>query len=296
MASEPDELFTLRTLYWLGSYQAAINEATGLSKIPANLVSEKDEFVYRSFLAMGQYSVVLHEIKDKPTTSVGLKAIKILASYLEDPSSKETAISQIKEWLADPIASGNKTFQIIAATLFVYDDNIKEAFKIIRNGSSIEHHALHVQLYLKIDRLDLAQKQLKLMKAADDDNALTMLCTAWINCSLGGPKAQEAGYVYDELIDKYGASASLLNGLAVAKMHQGQFEDAETSLQEALTKSPGDADTLANLIVVANHLQRSSDVINRYLSQLKLKAPNHSFVTSYNTFQSAFERVSSSLA
>jgi coatomer protein complex subunit epsilon len=71
MASEPDELFTLRTLYWLGSYQAAINEATGLSKIPASLVSEKDEFVYRSFLAMGQYSVVLHEIKDKPTTSVG---------------------------------------------------------------------------------------------------------------------------------------------------------------------------------------------------------------------------------
>ena len=69
---------------------------------------------------------------------LGLKAIKILASYLEDPSSKETAISQIKEWLADPIASGNKTFQIIAATLFVYDDNIKEAFKIIRNGSSIE--------------------------------------------------------------------------------------------------------------------------------------------------------------
>ena len=52
----------------------------------------------------------------------------------------------------------------------------------------------------------------------------------------GGAKAQDAGYVYEELIDKYGSSASLLNGSAVAKMHQGQFEDAETSLQEALTK------------------------------------------------------------
>ena len=49
-------------------------------------------------------------------------------------------------------------------------------------------------------------------------------------------KAQDAAYIYEELIDKYGASATLLNGLAVSKMHQGQFEEAETNLQEALTK------------------------------------------------------------
>lgn len=42
--------------------------------------------------------------------------------------------------------------------------------------------------------------------------------------------------MYEELIDKYGASAMLLNGLAVSKMQQGQFEEAETNLQEALTK------------------------------------------------------------
>lgn len=49
-------------------------------------------------------------------------------------------------------------------------------------------------------------------------------------------KAQDAAYIYEELIDKYGASAALLNGLAVAKMHQGQFDEAEVNLQEALTK------------------------------------------------------------
>jgi Flp pilus assembly protein TadD len=52
----------------------------------------------------------------------------------------------------------------------------------------------------------------------------------------GGAKAQDAAYIYDELIDKYGGSALLLSGLAVAKMHQTQFEEAETLLQEALTK------------------------------------------------------------
>lgn len=52
--------------------QAAINEATGLAKVPSALLSEKDEYIYRSFLAMGQYGVVLSEIKEKPSTSLGI--------------------------------------------------------------------------------------------------------------------------------------------------------------------------------------------------------------------------------
>lgn len=41
-----------------------------------------------------------------------------------------------------------------------------------------------VQLYLRMDRLDLAQTTLKSMKALDEDNSLSMLATAWVNLSL----------------------------------------------------------------------------------------------------------------
>jgi hypothetical protein len=42
-----------------------------------------------------------------------------------------------------------------------------------------------------------------------------------INLGMGGAKgAQDAAYIYEELIDKYGGSAILLNGLSVAKMNQ----------------------------------------------------------------------------
>ena len=52
----------------------------------------------------------------------------------------------------------------------------------------------------------------------------------------GGAKTQEAAYIYDELIDKYGSSPSLLNGLAVARMHLQQWDEAEGTLKEAITK------------------------------------------------------------
>jgi coatomer protein complex subunit epsilon len=92
-----------------------------------------------------------------------------------------------------------------------------------------------IQLYLKMFRLDLAQKQLKTMKSIDEDSVLTMLATAWVNMNTDG-KYQDAVYVYEELIDKYSGSTTLLTGLAVCKMHLGLFEEAEAALMEGLSK------------------------------------------------------------
>lgn len=60
--SEPDELFTLRNHFWLGSYQQAIAEGSGLGRLPDNLRMERDEFIYRSYIALGQHSIVLGEV------------------------------------------------------------------------------------------------------------------------------------------------------------------------------------------------------------------------------------------
>ena len=53
----------------------------------------------------------------------------------------------------------------------------------------------------------------------------------------GGAKSStEAVQIYDELIDKYGGSVSLLNGIAVSLMQAGNFQEADARLQEALNK------------------------------------------------------------
>lgn len=61
--SEPDDLFTLRNHFWLGSYQLAIAEGSGLGRLPDSLRIERDEFIYRSYVALGQYSIVLNEVR-----------------------------------------------------------------------------------------------------------------------------------------------------------------------------------------------------------------------------------------
>lgn len=89
--SESDELFTLRTYFWLGNYQVTsmleniekysdlschvqgvINEANGMTKLKSSLVSEKDEWVYRAYIGQGQYGIVIGEVADNSSTPIGL--------------------------------------------------------------------------------------------------------------------------------------------------------------------------------------------------------------------------------
>ena len=52
----------------------------------------------------------------------------------------------------------------------------------------------------------------------------------------GGEKCQDAYYIFQELIDKYSSTTTLLNAQATCYMRMGKFEDADSSLQEALDR------------------------------------------------------------
>jgi len=69
---DPDELYTLRSQYWLGQYSLCIDEGKSIARRPmsADLKAEREEFVLRAQLALGQYDRVINEA-ESPNSSVG---------------------------------------------------------------------------------------------------------------------------------------------------------------------------------------------------------------------------------
>jgi coatomer protein complex subunit epsilon len=288
--SAPDVLFPLRNNFYLGSFQAAINESNVRGLGDSDAV-EKDSFVYRSYIALGQHKLVIDEISDAAPTA--LQAVKLLALYLSGGAQKDKALSGLLEWLSDSAVSSNPTLLLIAGMINTHEQNYNEALKYTHVGGTLDLCALNVQIYLKMHRPDYAEKQLKIMQQIDEDHTLTQLANAWVNLSLGGAKVQEAYYIFQELCEKYTRTVMLMNGSAVCQMHMGQFEEAESLLLEALNKDSKDANTLANLLVCSLHLSKPTA---RYLSQLKITHPNHVLVERAAAGEAAFERAVQSVS
>lgn len=289
--ADRDVLFTVRNNFFLGAYQAVINEASDMEDLSDSDQTEKDCFLYRSYIALGSYDLVIKEISD--SSPMALQAVKLLAQYLSSRLSKEDVLSVLSDWLNDPACNRNATVLLIAGMIYSQEGNYVEALKACHTGLSLEMMALCVQIYLKMDRIDKAELQLKSMVSLDDDATLTQLASAWVNSCLGGAKVQEASYIYQELGEKYNWTASLYNGRATCAMKMGKYEDAEHDLQDAFNKDAKDPDTLANLITCGLHLNKN---VARYLTQLKLVAANHPLVKKLDAAEDLFNRAAASLA
>jgi coatomer subunit epsilon len=95
---------------------------------------------------------------------------------------------------------------------------------------------LVVQILLKLNRPDLAEKEVAAMQKMNEFAAPTQLAAAWTNVALGGDRIKEAVSIYQDLMDKYGPSPLLLNNIAVALMNQKKYQDAEAPLLQAIER------------------------------------------------------------
>jgi coatomer protein complex subunit epsilon len=299
-----DLLFEVRTNYWLGHYQAAINAALTLqSKIHSKEVAlERDVYVYRSYLEQTNYNIILEEINETSSPKP-LQVIRLLALYLSNDKrstgveANQTLVDNLEQILTtdSSLKEENLWTHYLAAALYyrmsVYDRTLRQLAVVLQKEESfLEARVLMIELYLRLHRIDLAEKELKALQSMHDYAIPTLLAACWVYLAKGGDKVQDALYICQELIEKYSASVPLLLCLAVAQMHLKNFADAEKTLLEALEKNSKCAEVLANLIVCYYHLKKAPELVARVLSQLKVVAPTHLCFLQTAQLEDAFDR------
>jgi len=287
-----DDLFDIKNSFYLGKYQQCISESQQLKSVDPDVKLERDVFMYRAYLCLRRFGVVLDEVRSSANASSELSAVYRLAEYLSSTSQREAIVSSLEKSMTGNVDVNNSTFLVTAATIFMHEDNNEAALRLLHQSDALECMFLSVQLLLRLHRVDLARKELARLQATDEDATVTQLALALVNLSLGGAdKLQEAYFIYQELADKYGATPLLLNGQAVCLMAQGKWEDAEPLLQEAQDKDNNCAETLVNSVVLSQHLGKPAEVTARYVSQLKESHGQHPWVRELVTKEAEFDRL-----
>ncbi|RHY45804.1 hypothetical protein DYB30_008984 [Aphanomyces astaci] len=286
--SEPDDLFTLKNQFWVGNYRNAIQEATVLNHVSEATKLDRDIYVHRSHLGLRNYAAVLSAIPDD-VASISLNAIKLYATYLNGGDAEITLLT-VREWLGSQ-HSENPHLLLVAGLIFMREHKFSDALSAFLKGKTLEHSMYAVLIYLKMDRVDLAEKQVGDMKRIDEDATTTQLALAWTLVARGGNACDEAALHFQELGDRFGASAWLLNGSAAAFMGLANFAEADRLLLEAVSKDPTFEDTYVNLIATAQHLKKGQETIQQYLAQLQQVAPTNAWLESYLRLESGFNRL-----
>ena len=58
-----DELFDIKNAFFTGNYQTCVNECQKLKLTDSELAADRDVFMYRAFLALKKFRVVLEEVR-----------------------------------------------------------------------------------------------------------------------------------------------------------------------------------------------------------------------------------------
>ena len=88
-----DELIDIKNSFFTGNYQVCVNECQKHKLQDQSLGVEKDIFMYRSYIALKKYRVVLDEISSSSPDLV--QPLKTLATFMANPDRRESMVVEL---------------------------------------------------------------------------------------------------------------------------------------------------------------------------------------------------------
>jgi len=169
-----DELFEIRSAFYLGNFQQCINEAQKLKTTNDETKIQRDTYLYRAYIAQKKYGVPLDEISAS-TAPAALKGVRLFADYSNSNENKRLKlVEDLEKTLNKGTEGSDSSFILMAANIYMLDTNFDTALRLLHNaeGDDLECMAATVQGLLKIDRIDLAHKEVQRMQSIDETQLL----------------------------------------------------------------------------------------------------------------------------
>jgi len=136
--AEPDALYMLRNHFWVGDFNRAIKVGKKLRKLNEQNRIERDEFVFRSQVGLGQYEDVLQSIEEDDSTPLSLRVVRLLATYFHDADMKEAVILTLEEWLEGEEGSNCPSLRLITFLIYLHEDRMRDGLQLFQTGSTME--------------------------------------------------------------------------------------------------------------------------------------------------------------
>ncbi|KAF9151867.1 hypothetical protein BG015_006111 [Linnemannia schmuckeri] len=308
---DENTLFAIRNLFYSGNYTQVISETTSSrTRASANQATthQLDLFLFRSLIATKNYTRVAQEITE--SHGLGLQALKAQAVYLDavqsaDAAGRDAALAHLRDLLLVHSPDDRQPeitaleVKVVVGQVLATEGLVEEALTVLLpHNNHLESVAVVVQIYLQMNRLDLARKEVEACKSWAEDAMLAQLMEAWVGLRTGGgDKYQNAYYIYEEIAtSSTSPTVKSLIGEAVCNIQMGHYPEAEGILQEALSRDPTNTDAIVNQIVLSTLLSKPAEEISVLVQQLQSVAPNHSYLQDLDLKSSLFDRAAQRFA
>ncbi|KAH8103983.1 coatomer epsilon subunit-domain-containing protein [Cristinia sonorae] len=302
---DSSELYHVKQQFTLGAYKSLVD----LTLPDPNSSDYTSTLVYqaRAHIALDNPSGALHIIPSD-TENVALKGVASLARYVgaTDEITKDAALEELRDLCveiegedAEAEEREKEIVKVLAGTAFARAGEIEEALETLGAGTShesLEAVAVTVQIYLSINRPDLARKEFERSKRWAEDDILLQLIESSISLVTGKDGYNDPNSFYTEqLANPSLTSPHLLTARGITRLLKGEISGAKSDFEEAVSQQGGkvDAETLAAMTVAAGLGSGKQVDVEQYWSQLTTEYPNHPLVTDVVKKASVFDEVAS---
>ncbi|KAK7746422.1 hypothetical protein SLS53_002381 [Cytospora paraplurivora] len=283
--SSEGELINIHAAFHQYQYQSVLDDFDPSSFSQENRLAAR-VLQLRARVALGDAQAVLDEVEGERQPE--LAAVAALARLgLGQADAAVEAVEGLLSEGGDAVGE-NAIVQVLGGTVLAAGGKADEALALLgRHQGNLDAVALIVQIHLQQNRNDLALKEVASARRWAQDSILVNIAESWVGLRQGGEKYQQAFYVFEELAQAPStSSAQTLVAQAVAELHLGRTEEAQSALDQALQKDPNNADAIANSLVLQAIIGKDT---NELKETLKKTAPQHAFLTDLEEKSSLFD-------